>query len=119
MGNGSIFIGLSFPYEKIEQENGKMQSEEMDLECKSVDFPSLTTADKDRMIRLNASNGYGINAKNLFRLAKQHSHARKKDDRHTMELIEYRLTHINFHHEAGMLQNGRYEELQKEIRTSW
>lgn len=83
------------------------------------DFPTLSNKDRDRMRQLNSKNGYGISYATLGRLTRQHRAARKNGDKHTMELIEYRLTHINFHHEAGMLQSGQYEDLLKELTLTW
>ncbi len=75
---------------------------------------TLTWKDRERMGDLNRKNGYGITTNGLIRLIRQHRAARERGDIHQMELIEYRLTDINFHYEVGMLMNGKYKELLAE-----
>lgn len=66
---------------------------------------------------LNSKNGYGISYNALTRLNYQHRAARNRGDIHQKELIEYRLTDINFHHEVGLLVNGKYKELLAEQKV--
>ena len=74
---------------------------------------NLTMEEMDKINQLNAKNHYGISQATLKRLIKEHRTARNKDDLHTMESIEYRLTDINFHAECGLISKGRYEEALK------
>ena len=82
-------------------------------------YSTLSWKDKDRMLNLNKRNGYGISASQLRRLCTEHQKARQSGDSHTMQMIEYRLTDINFHHECSMLYNGKYDELRDELRKKW
>lgn len=82
-----------------------------------MDYETLTSADRDRMKDLNSRNGYGIKTATLIRLIRQHRSARKRGDKHAMELIEYRLTDINFHYEVGKLANGEYDSLIAENKA--
>lgn len=75
---------------------------------------TLTPKDRERMSALNHKNGWGITTNALIRLIRQHRAARERGDTHQMELIEYRLTDINFHREVEMLMKGEYKELLKE-----
>ncbi|MBQ9348750.1 MAG: hypothetical protein IJT94_15675 [Oscillibacter sp.] len=77
----------------------------------------LTDREIDRIYRVNRQNGYGISAKQLKELSRQHRKARAEGNTHKMELIEYRLTAINFHHECGLLAHGRYAELAEELKA--
>lgn len=77
----------------------------------------LTEKKKDAIKKLNARNHYGISYETLLRLTREHRKACKENDIDKMEAIEYRLTDINFHHECGMLCEGQYDELLKEIKA--
>jgi hypothetical protein len=83
----------------------KKQYESLD----SYDF--LTDEDKDRMRELNAKNEYGLTNGQVIVLARKHRKLRKEEDYYAMALIEFRLTHINFHSDCGLLQKGEYEEV--------
>lgn len=74
---------------------------------------SLTMEDKDKIRELNSKNQYGLSQSMLRGLIKKHRTARNKDDLHTMESIEYRLTDINFHAECGLISKGKYKEALK------
>lgn len=76
----------------------------------------LSDAECDRIKRLNAKNGYGLNKSTLERLIREHKKARTNNDIHGMALVEYRLTDINFHHECGLLSSGQYEQALKELK---
>lgn len=78
---------------------------------------TVTEKERDRLKNLNSKNGYGISYNALTRLIYQHRAARKRGDIHQMELIEHRLTDINFHHEVGLLVNGKYKELLAEQKV--
>lgn len=80
-------------------------------------YATLSDADRDRIGRLNARNGYGLNASQLRRLCSEHKAARKAGDVHTMEKIEYRLTDINFHHECSLLAYGHYDQAMDELKN--
>ena len=77
----------------------------------------LSERELDRIHRINRKNGYGLTPDQLAALTRRHKKARKSGDTHTMELVEYRLTDINFHHECGMMARGEYAELEKEIQA--
>lgn len=78
---------------------------------------TITDAERYRIGRLNARNGYGLNASQLRRLGYEHKKARRAGDVHTMELIEYRLTDINFHHECSLLHYGEYAKFNAELKN--
>ena len=77
---------------------------------------TITDAERYRIGRLNARNGYGLNTSQLRRLGYEHKKARSAGDIHTMELIEYRLTDINFHHECALLHYGEYAKFNAELK---
>ncbi len=79
----------------------------------------LKDDDKRKMRDLNGKNEYGLTYNQLLRLVNKHEKARKENDLYTMELIEYRLTDINFHYECGMLMDSNYKELRKEIKEAY
>ena len=64
----------------------------------------LTEKEMDRIHRVNRRNGYGLSV-------------RMSGDVHKMQLIEYRLTQINFHHECGLMARGKYTELAGELKA--
>ena len=78
---------------------------------------TITDVERYRIGRLNARNGYGLNASRLRRLGYEHKKARKAGDTHAMELIEYRLTDINFHHECSLLYYGEYAKFNAELKN--
>lgn len=81
-------------------------------------YATLTIAERNRLGALNRKNGYGITTQTLIRLTKQHRAARKLGNQHTMEMVEYRLTDINFHSEVAKLVRGEYDILLKELSVS-
>jgi hypothetical protein len=76
-------------------------------------YQFLTSGDKDHQRELNSKNGYGLSSNQMLRLIREHKQARAKEDYYTMTLIEFRLTHINFHSECGLLNKGEYKEARK------
>ena len=52
------------------------------------DVMELTDREIDRIYRVNRQNGYGISAKQLKELSRQHRKARAEGNTHKMELIE-------------------------------
>ena len=77
---------------------------------------AMTTKDARRMNALNRKNSYGISYRELKGLCTRHEKARNNGDIRRMEMIEYRLTDINFHHECGMLHRGEYDALHEELK---
>lgn len=77
----------------------------------------LKEKDMDRMRELNRKSGYRINRTQLLRLITAHEKARNSNDKYTMELLEYRLTQINYHYENGFLCQGKYAELRKSLEV--
>ena len=73
----------------------------------------LTLKEQDRIEGINIKNHYGITDSMLKTLITRHKKARANNDNHEMELIEYRLTDINFHSECGLLSKGKYDEAYK------
>lgn len=82
-------------------------------------YPKMTIEDANKMNKLNSKYHYGISYHALLCLVHMHKKARKNNDLRTMSKIEYRLTDINFHHEVGLLSNGEYDILLKEIKENW
>mgnify|MGYP007043619560 FL=1 len=82
-------------------------------------YPKMTVEDAEQMNKLNSKYGYGISYHTLICLVHMHKKARKNNDLRTMSKIEYRLTDINFHYEVGLLSNGEYDTLLKEIKENW
>lgn len=78
---------------------------------------AMTTEDERRMNALNRKNSYGISYRELKGLCTRHEKARNSGDIRRMEMIEYRLTDINFHHECGMLHRGEYDALHEELKA--
>ncbi len=77
----------------------------------------LTDKEMDRVRAVNRRNEYCLTPTIMQSLFRRHEAARKKGDRHAMELIEYRLTDINFHYECGLLCQGRYDKLDEVLRN--
>lgn len=73
----------------------------------------VTEKEINRIKALNRKNLYGLSLNELKVMCKRHKKARAQGDTHAMELIEWRLTDINFHHECGMLCQGLYDEIEK------
>lgn len=82
-------------------------------------YPKMTIEDVDKIRKINRKYGYGISYHSLLCLVHMHKKARKNNDLRTMSKIEYRLTDINFHYEVGLLSNGEYDILLKEIKENW
>lgn len=72
----------------------------------------LTDKDFRRIHRDNYKNGWGFTREQLLRLV----YAHKYGNAHRREYIEERLTDANFHYERGMLMQGKYTEVAREIR---
>jgi hypothetical protein len=84
----------------------------------------LSCKEMDRIELLNSKNGYVITDKEFKSLVTKHKKAREKNDTHTMEKIEYRLTDINFHSECRLLKQGKYERAytwldRENIKETW
>ena len=79
----------------------------------------LSERDQDRLINICRKNGYGFSVHDLVRLTRQHKKAFRTGDVLTMERIEYRLTWCNFHGEAGLMHEGRYDELFSMIKEGF
>lgn len=75
----------------------------------------MTVDDAKEMENLNYKNGWGFTYVELGNLFVEHYKARNKNDIHTMEKIEYRLTDANFHSEASKLHDGSYMDLMCEV----
>lgn len=75
----------------------------------------LKEEDKDKMRKLNRKNDYCMPYSDLLTLCLNHEKAFAKKDFYTCQLIEYRLTDINFHSECGMLFTGQYDTLKQQI----
>lgn len=82
-------------------------------------YPKMTIEDVNKMRKLNKKYEYGISYHALLCLVHMHKKARKNNDLRTMSKIEYRLTDINFHYEVGLLSQGEYDILLKEIKENW
>ena len=80
------------------------------------DFYLITPEISRHLSNLNAKNGYGFNRKMILTLTTKHETARKNNDVLTMQKIEYRLNDANFHHEVGLLSQGKYNQLRKDWR---
>lgn len=76
----------------------------------------LKEEDKDKMRKLNRKNDYCMAHSDLLTLCQKHEKAFAKKDFYTCQLIEYRLTDINFHSECGMLYSGQYNTLKQQIK---
>ena len=71
----------------------------------------LSTREEKVIETLNANNHWGLGHDEFENLVAEHQAARDSEDQHKMELIEYRLTDINFHEECRMLEEGKYNEV--------
>lgn len=88
-----------------------------EYEEEKADEVVLTDADRARISRLNARNGYEITASILKRLCQKHRLARRSGCALEMARIEYRLTDINFHHECSLLHYGEYAKFNAELKN--
>ena len=87
--------------------------------CGSDIYPgckAMTESDAMRMDALNRKNAWGMSYRELKNACDAHQYARNHGDIRRMEMIEYRLTDINFHHECGMLHRGEYDALREELK---
>ena len=73
----------------------------------------VTASERKAIETLNANNGWGLPYNEFERLIQAHKLAKQYNNKHRMELVEYRFTDLNFHDECRMLQEGRYEELSE------
>lgn len=73
----------------------------------------VTEKEMNRIKALNRRNHYCLSLSELKTMCKRHKKVRTLGDTHAMELIEWRLTDINFHHECGLLSQGFYDEIEK------
>jgi hypothetical protein len=78
----------------------------------------LTFEDREHIHTLNTKNGWGFTQAGLRTIIQNHKKARKTGDNHAMEMIEYRLTDCNFHHECGCLMAGKYDKAMETVK-SW
>lgn len=74
-------------------------------------YEDLKEADKDRICDTNYRNHWCLSRGQLKRITKEHRNAKQSGDEYTCLLIEYRLDHINFHTEAGLLHAGEHEKV--------
>lgn len=70
----------------------------------------LTQAEVEAIQKVNSENEWGLSLGEFMCLLNDHKAARGNNDSHGMELVEERLTDINYHSEVGMLQEGRYND---------
>ena len=70
----------------------------------------LTEKEMTRIDKLNKKSHYGLTKAQHTRLVNKYKAAIKKGDDHEIELIEYRLTDINFHTTVKLLEQGKFEE---------
>ena len=70
----------------------------------------LSLVERQAMDTLNSEKQWGIAYDEFNRLVLNHETARNCGDTHQMELIEYRLTDINFHSEVRLLKEGMYQD---------
>lgn len=80
---------------------------------------AMTYRDAQAMDSLNRKNGYGLSYDQIVRLISAHEYARKHGDVRRLEMIEYRLTDINYHTECAMMHEGKYKELRDKIESEW
>ena len=73
----------------------------------------LTEKEMERIDKLNKKNEYGLSKAQHTRLVNKYKAAIENGDDHTIELIEYRLTDINFHATVRLLEQGKFEEAIK------
>jgi hypothetical protein len=82
-----------------------------------MEFATLTMKDRDKISNLNQKHHYAL-SRNMFKtLITKHKNAREIKDQHTMDLIEYRLTQINFHYGCGLLCTGKYDEAYEFLKN--
>ena len=72
----------------------------------------MTWEDAKKQDAINKRNGWGISYPVLRQLISLHKHARSTGNIRVMEIIEYRLTDINFHSECAAIRAGDYESVQ-------
>lgn len=84
---------------------------------KSIYDESLSQEETRELDKLNADNHWSFDYDQLMELVAQHKAARERNDEHTMERIEYRLTDCNFHTFCKLLMDGKYEEAREYIDT--
>ena len=77
----------------------------------------LTDKEMNHIRAINRRNEYCLTPTMMKNLFHRHEAARKNGDLHTMELIEYRMTDINFHYECGLLCQGHYDKLDEVLRN--
>ena len=70
----------------------------------------LSLVERQTMDTLNSDRQWGITYDEFNRLVLDYETARNCGDTHRMELIEYRLTDINFHSEVRLLKGGMYQD---------
>ncbi|WP_297419700.1 hypothetical protein [Clostridium sp.] len=75
----------------------------------------ITREEMTKINNINAKNNYGLTNDMLKNLIDEHKKARQENNTHAMELIEYKLTDINFHRECSLLQKGEYDEIIKKL----
>ena len=80
---------------------------------------AMTWSDARTMDALNRKNQWGLTMRQLKNALSAHEYARATGNTRRMEMIEYRLTDINFHHECAMMHHGQYDELRAEIDREW
>lgn len=100
-------------YEESLKKNEKSKTfdEDDDLE------EALSQEETRELDKLNADNHWSFDYDQLMELVAQHKEARERNDEHTMERIEYRLTDCNFHTLCELLMDAKYEEARKYIDT--
>lgn len=76
----------------------------------------ITSEEMDHIKSINRRYEYCLSESMMKSLSKRHKKAREQGDTHEMELIEWRLTDINFHTECGLLASGQYDKIDEIIR---
>ena len=76
----------------------------------------LKECDMNRMRTLNAKNEYSLNCSQMLKIINDHKRAKEAGNNYKCELIEFRLTDINFHREVAKLNTGKYAELKEEAK---
>lgn len=87
-----------------------MESKRKKSEIWSEAYKVLTVGDVERIDRLNTENHWEIPYETAMRLFSMHKRARMTGNIHKMECVEYRLIDCNFHREAALLHDGKYQE---------
>ena len=77
---------------------------------------SISKEEYLKIQKINIRNGYGLTAGALKALKEKHKKARTIGDTHTMELVEARLTDLNFHAECGWMMQGEYDKVNEVIK---